>query len=255
MPTLLVPFQVIITPPEQVKPGKLGEIQSARGFGGRLTLKGPTTPFLFTVREKPERLELDQLGEVLALFHDEDWTPKRTLRRQAMGSVVSGHFDAAEKLIGDALAAPVYSERALAWMSPKRRKSLDLDEEARFEDLRIHTIRARLLIDRSDFEGAEKEIVIGEKLLKDSDEQVGVGDRLVLRGRMDLARGDAEAAYQRLKVGLQRWRFGAEGYGLLAVAALRSGHDRIADQAMERAELWGVDVRALREARSVASSH
>ena len=250
---LVVPFQVVITPPEQVKPGELGQVQSARGFGGRLVLKERLTPFLYTIPEKPERFELDQLGEVLAVFHDESWTPKQTLRLQALDLDKSGDSDAARKLLYEALGSPVYSTRAIAWMSPKRKKDLDQEEEARFEDARIHTLMARLLIDRGDLDEAEKEIVTGEKLLKEPDKQAGSEERRVLRGRIDLARGDAEAAFQRLRSGLQRWQFGAEGFALLAVAATASGHDRIAVQAMERAESRGVDVRALREARAAAA--
>jgi hypothetical protein len=251
--TLVVPFQVVITPPEQVDTGDWGKIQSARGFGGRLVLKGQSTPFLLKVPEKPEKLELDQFGEVLALFHDEDWTPKRTLRVQAQDLATRGDSRAAEGMLRQALEAPVYSERAVAWMSPKRRKSLDQDAEARVEDARIHTLLAGLLMDLGDLDGSEREIVAAEALLEEPDKEAGWRDRHLLRSRLDLAKGDADAAYQRLKKGLRRGWLDAEGYALLALAANETGRDRVADQAMRRAEARGVDVRALREARSASS--
>ena len=108
-------------------------------------------------------------------------------------------------------------------------------------------------MDRGDLEGTEKEIVAAENLLEAPGKQAGWRDRLLLLSRLDLARGDAKSAYRRLKEGRQRWWMGAEGYALLAVAANESGHDRIAKDSMERAESRGVDVRALREARSTAN--
>jgi tetratricopeptide (TPR) repeat protein len=163
-----------------------------------------------------------------------------------------GDHDAAERLLGEALAAPVYSERALQWMSPERRKRLDQDEDAHLEDARIHTLRARLLAERGDLGGVEKALAAAEKLLDSPERQAGAQERLVLRGRLDLARGDARAAYERLRVGLHRWFFDAEGYAMLSIAAHLTGHDRIADQALERAERRGVDVRALKEVRRAA---
>lgn len=257
---LVVPFQVIITPPEEVKAGKRGTIQRARGFGGRLVLQGQETPFQFTVPEKPERFELDQLGEVLALFHDEEWTPKRTLRLLAEETQRSGLVDASEEMLRKALEAPLYSERATAWLSSdaqkesEKRKVEEAEQKTeKFENARIHTLLARFLMDRGELDGAEKEIVAAEGLLEKPDHEAGWWDRHLLRSRLELARGDAEAAYTRLRQARYSWSLGAEGYALLALAASESGHDRMAEQALEKAEARGVDMRALRQARAAAS--
>jgi len=250
--SFVVPFQVVVNAPQTSKASKPGEIKSARGFGGRLVVKGHRTPFQIAVPEKPDRFELDQLGEVLALFHDEDWTPKRTLRLQALDLAASGDIEAAKKTLGQALQVPVYSDRAIAAMSAKRRSSLDQDEEARFEEARIHTLLARFQMDLGDLEAAEMELATAEALLKIPDKQAGWVDRILIRSRLSLVRGDIEGAYTRLKKGLHdRW-LGAEGYALLAVAAEGTGHDRIADQALKRAESRGVDVHELREARAAS---
>ena len=247
---IAIPFQVVVTPPHQVKPNQPGQVQSARGFGGRLAVTGRTTPFRISVPEKPERLEFDQLGEVLALFHDGNTTPKRTLRMEATDLADAGDREGSMRLLQSALESPVYSERALEWMTPERRKGLRLDELGRAEDARIHAMSARLLIAGGDLEGAERAISAAEGLLDKVRGRAGREELLVLRGKIDLARSDAESAYQRLKVGLERWSFGAEGFGVLAVAAHEAGHARAAERAIRRAESLGVDVRALREARS-----
>jgi len=247
---------VIITPPEEVKAGKRGTVQRARGFGGRVVLQGHETPFEFTVPEKPERFELDQLGEVLAMFYDEDWTPKRTLRFQAWDLDAAGDSDGAEKLLREALTAPLYSQRARAWLSDtnmtaretKKAQDGEADLENR-ENARIHTLLARFLLDRGALDEAEKEIDAAESLLDKPDERAGGTERRILRSRLDLARGHAEAAYQRLTKSRFKWFLGAEGFAVLAVAASESGHDRQAEEAIRKAEARGVDMRALRRAR------
>jgi hypothetical protein len=248
----VVPFQVLVPQAKESSPAKPGEIRTFRGFGGRLVIRGQRTPFQINVPEKPERLELDQLGEVLALFHDEDWTPKRTLRLQAQDLAATGNAEAAEGVLATALQAPVYSERALAAMSARRKSTLDSVTEAGFEDARIHTFAGRLRLDRGDVNGAEQAIADAEKCLKTPASQAGWVDRILLKSRIELARSDEEAAYDRLKKGLHDWWLNAEGYAWLAVAADASGHDRIADQAIKRAESRGVTVHALREARLAA---
>lgn len=253
--TLIVPFQVIITPPESVKKGVRGTIQHEKGFGGRLVLRGAVTPFEYTVPEKPERFELDQLGEVLARFHDEEWSPKSTLRVRAEDLEASGEMGPAEELLGKALESPMFSERAIAWIrSDKKRQKSKFDERTdeleNYENARLHTLLARFLVDRGEYDKAEQEILAGEKLLDRPDSRAGWRDRRILRSRIDLARGDPEAAYLRLRNGLVGWWLGAEGYAVMAVVADMTGRDRIAEQALERAEARGVDVRELRKARS-----
>ena len=255
---LIVPFQVIITPPETVKQGVRGTIQRDRGFGGRVVLQGHETPFEYTVPEKPQRFELDQLGEVLARFHDEEWSPKGTLHAQAEDLEASGDVVAAEALLRQALESPVYSERATAWLrSDAKKESARFEENVvdleKFENAQIRTILARFLVDRGELDKAEKEVIAAEQLLDKPDSEAGWRDRLILRSRIDLARGDAEAAYLRLKKGLANWWLGSEGYALLAVAATEAGHDRVAEQALSKAEVRGVDVRALRNARAAAT--
>jgi hypothetical protein len=97
--------------------------------------------------------------------------------------------------------------------------------------------------------GVEKALAAAEKLLDSPGKQAGGDERRVLRGKLDPARGDAKAAYERLRVLLHRWGTGAEGYAVLAIAAHLTGHDRLAEQALERAERRSVDVRALGQRR------
>ncbi len=258
--TFVVPFQVIVTPPADVKKGTKGTIQRAPGFGGRLILKGQETPFQYTIPRRPERFELDQLGEVLALFHDEEWTPKRTLRLMARDLEATGDSAGAEALLRRALEAPLYSARAVAWLesdeerSAKEAKENEAEEKEieTFENARIRTLLARFLLDRGDLQAAEKEITAAESLLEKPDAQAGWADRQILRGRLELARGDAEAAYVRLKKGRFEWWLGAEGNALLAVAATETGHERMAREALQNAEAEGVDMRALRQPESAA---
>ena len=256
---LIVPFQVILTPPAVVKKGTSGTVQRGRGFGGRVVLRGFETPFEFTVPEKPERFELDQLGEVLCLFHDVGWMPKRTLHLQAADIEASGDFQSAEALLRKALVAPVYSEHALAWVRPDEKKAQQAfnDRVATFEKLenaRIHTLLAKFLTDRGDLKAAETEIVAAEALLEKPDSEGGSMDRRILRSRIDLARGDGESAYLRLqRVSATRW-LGADGFAVLAMAANLAGHDRSAEQALRKAEERGVDVRALRNSRAAGAA-
>jgi len=258
--TFVVPFQVIVTPPAEVRKGLKGTVQRAPGFGGRIVLKGQETPFQFTVPKKPERFELDQLGEVLALFHDEEWAPKHTLRLQATDLEATGDSAGAEALLRRALDAPLYSERARAWLesgkerSAKEQKEAEENEEKRetFENARIRTLLARFLLDRGDLDAAEKEIVAAESLLEKPDAQADWSGRQILRSRIELARGNPEAAYLRLRKGRFKWWLGAEGNALLAVAASETGHERMAREAMQNAEAEGVDMRALRQLESLA---
>jgi hypothetical protein len=104
--TLVVPFQIILTPPDEIEVGKRSGIQSARGFGGRLVVEGSSSDFELTVPERPERLALDQFGEVLANFRDEGMQPKRTLRLRARQLAVAGDLDGAEEALREALTTP-----------------------------------------------------------------------------------------------------------------------------------------------------
>lgn len=79
--------------------------------------KGHETSFEYTVPEKPERLELDQLGEVLAQFHDEGWAVKYTLRSRAADLEASGDREGSERVLREALASPLYGSVACAPVS------------------------------------------------------------------------------------------------------------------------------------------
>jgi len=77
--SMIVPFQIIVTPPDEIERDKQREAASARGFGGRLLVQGAVTEFEYVVPEQPERMEFDQLGEVLARFYGEGLQPKKGL--------------------------------------------------------------------------------------------------------------------------------------------------------------------------------
>lgn len=255
----IVPFQVIVTAPEEVQKGKEGTVQRALGFGGRLVMKGHETPFEYTIPKKPERFELDQLGEVLASFHDAEWMPKRALRYQATDVEAGGDFETAEALLRRALESPLYSARALSWLeskeekaalSPKEREKAEKeDKEAVLrEDARIHTMLARFLLDRGDLDAAEKEVAAAEGLVKQTDAKTTLSVHEILRSRIELGRGDHEAAYNRLRRDRFKWWIPAEGSAVLAAAASETGRERVARQAARNAEDGGVDISALEEA-------
>jgi hypothetical protein len=248
---LVVPFQIILTPPDEVKRGKGEGLQSARGFGGMMVIEGASSEFEFTIPERPERLALDQFAEVLASFRDEDLQPKRFLRYRARRLAVAGDLVAAEEVLREALTTPLYSERGLAWLFPpgKEIDEKEVQKRRAREDARIHTLLARIQIEEGRLDDASQELVEAEALLADPENEAGWNERRILRSRLDLARGDYESAFRRLRTKRQRRRLGAEGYTVLAAAAYETGHEQLADESMEMAERRGADISALRAVR------
>jgi hypothetical protein len=64
-----------------------------------------------------------------------------------------------------------------------------------------------------------------------------------------LERADFEQAFRRLKEKRNRWRLGAEGYAILAVAAYETGRDQLTADLIEDAEYRGADMSALKAVR------
>jgi hypothetical protein len=144
--TMVVPFQLILTPPEEVERGKKSGLQSARGFGGRLVIEGSSTEFEFVGMQ-----------------------PKQALQQRASRLANGGDLDGAEIVLREALTTPLYSERGLAWLfATKVPDEEDLVERRSREDSWIHAMLARIQIEQGRYDDARKELLESEGLVEDA---------------------------------------------------------------------------------------
>jgi len=258
---LMVPFQVVVNgaPPEG---SEQGEGQSAPTVlrTGRLLLNGPRDSFEIPFEREPTTLRLDPRGEVLAYFHSAKSDPQRVSRFAALNFAAEGRLDEAEAAYLRALEQQALagnpSDPVPLFSSP--------ESQALRETTRIRLALARLYLDQARLEQAESQLDVVEEGLGQDWVSFRV-ERDALRSRLDIARGDYEAAFRRLRRTLRiaspratdwramlmrvqlgsEWQALAEAYALLAVAAYETGNLDDARWAMQEARERGAGVEEL----------
>jgi hypothetical protein len=207
-----------------------------RSMIGRIAIRGAETPFRFEVEHRPVRFWIDRDGEAFARFRDATRSPK--LIALARGSDLAAADDAAgaEAAWREALAAPLHAADDDRSEGEKRRETRAVDAVA-------HLALAGLALDRGDHAAAEAELAAARDLA-DGRTRSALAARFALaEGRLALGRGDAEAAWRRLR---KADAGEAETWLWRAVAAKATGRASELTTAIERAEKLGGDAAALR---------
>ena len=206
---------------------------------GRLAIRGEATPFHFEIDHRPVEFWLDRDGEAFASFVDARRSPK--LAEFVRGQELAARDDRAGAATAwrSGLAAEYEAVRksSAAPVAAGERKSA-----ARRLDARLHLALAELALDAGDTAGAERE-------LEAADDAVGLAGPGLLEGwfdlvegRLALARGDAAAAYRKLRKTDAGW---AEASLFRALAARAAGRTADFRAAIAEAKERGADVSAL----------
>jgi hypothetical protein len=257
--TLMVPFRLTLDP--ESGDGASEAPQVVAGEFGQLRLEGRRGRFEIESLRQPVGLRLDPRGEILAGFYSAHLQPKRFLHYRAQDLTLDGDLVTAEAGFREALAVPA--------ATPRRREPLLAPSgaiNARAENLRIRLSLVRLYLDQGrDAEALEELDEVDGDLDEQHEEFLRV-EREVLRGRLEIRRGEFAAARQRLKRVLRWFEAGAddpwstaarsfrvaserqavaEAYALLAIAAHASGRQLESTWAAGEAESRGVDVSRL----------
>jgi hypothetical protein len=239
-------------------------LKGEKAGGGSLLLPGRRSAFEISSEHEPTELVFDPLDEILARFFSERDYPKRVRRYRAIDFVKAARQDEAEASLREALAMPAASSDRYApmpWL-------YDQQTELLHENARIRLELARLLIDQGRYGEALAELDAVEESLGPSRAVFRMA-RDSHRSRLEIAQGDYQPAYRRLKKTLRlaaprrnprNWRAVLwrahlsseslamkEAYALLAVAAFETGHRDDYRWALREAEERGVDMSLLRE--------
>ena len=251
---LMVPFQVVLNGSSPAGESLVGQTVLRNGS---LFLNGPRDSFEITFDREPSELRLDPRGEILAWFHSAKKDPRRVGRYAALDLTAEGRLDEAEARYLAALEAPSLPAEPpgpVPWLFNEQSHGLR-------ESARIRLALARLYLDRARLHEAESQLdTVDESLGQDP---IGFRvERDALRGRLEIARGDYEPAFQRLKRMLRmasrggtdwrsmllrvrlgsEWQAMTEAYAMLAVAAYETGNLAEARWALQEARERGADV-------------
>jgi tetratricopeptide (TPR) repeat protein len=262
--TLVVPYSLILDDPTAQGLHESATTRLRRE--GRLLLGGEGGRFVIESWERPLALELDPRGEVLASFFATQEHPQRVLRHRAESLVAEGRLAEAEAVYREALATPGAEAGSV---DPLQRGEIPVARE----DATIRLGLARLYLDQRRLEDAEAELDAVDVWAERRDPLRFRMERDVLRGRLEIARGDAASALRRLRKTLKLaateredwrhmvWRLQlnsertavAEGFALLAVAALETRDEGVLEWAMQHARQRGVDLSPLQRVASHGS--
>lgn len=276
---LVVPVRVELEPVEIASErggdgrGKRGREKGAKRGGRRgwqasatlestVELADPIESFEIRVPGRPREVRFDPRGEVLASFRTESASPKAVFHLRAREFAASGRAVEAERLYLQALAA----ERDPAELAER-----DHGRKARREDAlldaRVRIDYARLLLDEG--REAEAEVLLREvrRDARRAEAQPMELDIHILSARLELRRGQARAAYNRLRPfrdllqprrGFRTWleyawflevrsrrADSAELIALYGAAAHAVGEERELAWAVGEGEARGIDFSAL----------
>lgn len=230
---------------------------------GDLTIAGATDQFVIPATEEPQAFRLDPRGEVLARFFSEQTHPKRFKEFQAQALLLEGDVAAAQMAFEAALEVEIESvdptDLPVPWLRPTEMRRAHADA-------RIHLQLARIYLDRGNERAAERALSNSAELSDDAPDLFGI-ERETLEGRLELRRGEFNAAYRRAKRALRLtnprrqqgyWRLrgwqaqvGADWWAttemlaILAVSAFETEQSDVLAWALKGARERGVDLRLL----------
>jgi peptidase M1-like protein len=238
---LVVPVEIAVFDPSRKEVKKKDQAKGNAWVRGNVLLRGEKTDFAIDVQYEPKSFWLDRKQEVFGRFYNESRNPKRVLFFQGVDAAAAGKAEEAEALFGKALAAEV--ETTPDPENP-RDKSL-LKRDGRWLDAQIDLSRARLYLDQGKAADAQAAFDRAYRVLAPfggwTKEELKI-----LEARLEMARGDYDKAFKRLRKGLLRGGLDStEGYVLLAIAAKATSHREEFDEAMKTARENGADVTVL----------
>ncbi len=244
---LVVPFQILLADDSAASGRAAGQDRRNSPTSaslrrdvlvGRMVISGRQTELTFDIEERPARLWLDRDRQIFGRFFDRRKHPKRILLQKAVRQSTSGQRNAAEETL----------RRALATRSP-------LASSDHLLDAHIHLRLASVLLDRgrdaeaaSSLDLAREAFEQGRQALPGTEARRFTRAFEVAEARIEVRRGDYQAAYQRLRDGVldPKDATSTEGYLLLAIAARAIGHGSELEEALEIARQRGADVSRLR---------
>ncbi|MBP7587700.1 MAG: hypothetical protein KBA72_07085 [Thermoanaerobaculia bacterium] len=241
-----VPFQVPIdapwptSAPPPAKPRKRGDPPPRPRLDGRVTLQGAKTEVTLNLDQRPLGFVLDPRQEVFALFFDLGRSPKRAALRDAVAAAAAGEGAAARAHYSEVFAAKV---RLAVDFAPAEEPA-DLEREGRGLDALAHLGLARLAVESGDLATAKRELAASGKSLDRGQRSAIEAQESLVAARIELASGEATAAFRRLKrlVVSRETLDGTEGWLLLAIAAHETGQKETLDQALEVARRRNIDL-------------
>ncbi|HEX6851778.1 MAG TPA: M1 family aminopeptidase [Candidatus Polarisedimenticolaceae bacterium] len=225
---------------------------------GRVTLQVPSGTFEVAFDRKPTTFRLDPMGTVFADWKSESGsTAKAALVAQGMRATLGGRHEAAAELFRKGLAVPPGDGR-------------DAADAARHVDGGAHVGLARAALGLGNDAEAREQLEQADKLLTGWLSNRFRDERDLLRARLEIRAGDAEAAYDRLarrlylpfrqsagettveqarRVKFSDGRVGtAESYAVLALAAKLTKRPEVSEMAAAEAAKRGADLSALEDA-------
>ncbi|MEM8931742.1 MAG: M1 family aminopeptidase, partial [Acidobacteriota bacterium] len=229
---LVVPFQIRLA-----SEGPADE--RVRTLNGRIQLTEQRTELTFEIEPSPERLRLDEDGQVFGRFFNQQVSPKRTGFFRATSLLQSGEVDAARDRLVELLdfRTPV----------PEGRDADRFAEWDRVTDCWIRLRLADLELAAGDLDAAVRHVEVASKLAKRDRSLRSVRQRY--EAHMALLQGDVDAAYRQLRR-LQR-RLGKRAAVpvrmLGALAAWRTGRHDEAREILDALDGTGADVELLRQ--------
>lgn len=203
---------------------------------GRLVVAGERADFRLELDEEPAELRVDPRGESFALFFDEEKSRKRTQQLLAVEAAARGDAAEAGRLFRESLASSFTAEE-IEDAGARRRAQRRVDAISRLG-------LCRLALDDDRLDDAARELEAADDAAGREGRLELAAERRRLAGRLLLARGDAHAAFRRLK-SAEAGDVEAQIY--LAIAALETGRKEAAQRAAAAAAKAGGDVAALEE--------
>lgn len=232
---LVVPFQIALEP-EGSKAKRKNKPPVVEILSGRMEVSGEHSEVQFDLERKPRALHLDLHKQVFGRFINASLDTRHSQVRQGIDLVATAQRDEARALLLDILDQP--------------RGQDETDQATGLIEGRVQLALTRLALEESKTNEAERHFQASLDILPRNQRWWYEGELTLLESRIDLQKGDHNAAYRRLrKKVLKGGGYDAEGYLLLAIAAKNSGQKKDFAKALKIAEAKGADVGKLKGVR------
>lgn len=213
-------------------------VQTVEYVPGRIHLTGRHTTVDFETPHNPTRVVLDPGQEVFGRFFSRERQPKRVLLYQAIDQFGAGDAEGASRLLHRVLETDTPTED----LERDRRRWIESQDD--FLDARAHLFLARIHLDENRLDDADRELTQARKAASGRDRWWVDSSLRVVEARLDLLQGRYDDAFKKLRRGvLKRGDVDStEAYVLLAIAAHRTQHPDVLNEALEAARDKGADV-------------